>query len=402
MRNISNPDIDDETLLGPLPLPTQPQETVDTQSGRDHQAPSPLFIVGYIHTGTSLLQTILGHAPELIILKGETHFIQDLRPIKREFPDLEDPVIRHEFTLYLVKLAHIGFNKANWYRDQYSLADLNITNEQYEAIVARVDEVLAVTPPNDRHKVAFGVVMDCLAELAGKSRWLEKTPQHVFFLDTVFDLWPEARVINLIRDPRAAIASRKVRRADEWMQRRIAANPLGTDQHTNFDPLIDSHLWKSSVAAGLEAEQRHPGKVLTVRYEDLVAEPERIVKQICDFTGLTYSPAMLEIGWINSATHTKGEKSQGISKAAVDKWRTILTPEEVFVSQQAVRKEMKAFGYEPASVGLVAIAKSPLVLGASAAHLFARLWNQPERLQHRRTDATRRIYQRALKSLGIR
>lgn len=362
---------------------------------------SPLFIVGYIHTGTTLLQTILERAPDLIILKGETHFIQDLKPIKQEFPDLLNPETRRAFTIYLVKLAYLGFGRVNWQRDKFSLADINISDVQFEEIAALVDEALAGAPPDEMHKLAFDVVMSKLAEMSGKSRWLEKTPQHVFFLDTIFGMWPDARVINLVRDPRAAIASRKIRRTGEWYKKRIADNPQGTDQHTNFDPLLDSYLWKSSIHAALDAQKRHPDQILTVRYEDLVAEPETYVRRICEFTGLAYSPDMLQIGWINSATHTSGQQSQGISKAAVDKWRTVLSPEEVFVCQQALRTEMAEFGYEPIAVGFVGVTKSPLVLGTSAVNLFSRVWNQPGRFQHRRQDASRRIYRRALKSLGI-
>lgn len=363
---------------------------------------SPLFIVGYLHTGTTLLQNILKRAPELIILRGETHFIQDLGPIKRAFPDLNDAETRRDFTMYLVKLAFVGFQRANFYRDNYSLADLGLTEEQFDHIAAQVDEALAAAPPEDRYKLAFGIVNDNLAAVAGKSRWLEKTPQHVFFLKTIFEMWPDARVINLVRDPRAAISSRKIRRSGDWLERRIAADPLGTDQHTNFDPLIDAYLWKDAVQAGIEAQKKYKDQVLTVRYEDLVHEPEKYVRLICEFTGLTYSPDMLEIGWINSATHTTADRTTGgISTAAIDKWRKNLTPEEIFVCQSAVRQEMKELGYEPATVGFSGVAKSPLVLGTSASNLIGRLWSQPDNLQHRRTAASRRVLNRAMKSLGI-
>ena len=50
-------------------------------------ANGPIFIVGYIHTGTSLLKSMLRRDPSLFTAAGETHFYQDLNRYRRQFAD---------------------------------------------------------------------------------------------------------------------------------------------------------------------------------------------------------------------------------------------------------------------------------------------------------------------------
>ncbi len=363
---------------------------------------SPIFIVGYIHTGTTLLQNILLREPDLLIAKGETHFFEDLRRIRTEYPDLRDEAVRHDYVLYLVKLAHLGYQRTIWYSADYSLADLDVSDEQFAAIVRAVDDSMAAAPPGNEHAYVFGVVMDQLALQAGRNRWLEKTPQHVFFLKEVFKTWPDAKIIDLVRDPRAALASRKIRRSEEYMEKKIAADPLATDRSTNFDPLIDSYVWKEAVSTAAEAKKIYGDRILTVRYEDLVISPEATIRGICEFTGLEFQPEMLQVGWVNTTSRTSENASEGISTAALEKWKRTLTPEEVFICQQVLAEQMRQLDYAPMAVGLTAKAKSPVLLGQSAVRLAGRLRNKrPEGIEHRRIETTQRMYRRALKSLGV-
>ena len=62
-----------------------------------------------------------------------------------------------------------------------------------------------------------------------------------------------------------------------------------------YDPLWDSLSWKSTVLALRRASARWPGRFLSVRYEDLVSDPEGRVREICAFLGLDFDPAMLGI-----------------------------------------------------------------------------------------------------------
>ena len=72
---------------------------------------------------------------------------------------------------------------------------------------------------------------------AGKPRWAEKTPAHVFHMDLIHEVFPRAQFIHMIRNGRdvvrslqnMAFAPREIR----WSSRRwvhMARNRIGPDQ----------------------------------------------------------------------------------------------------------------------------------------------------------------------------
>jgi hypothetical protein len=366
----------------------------------DQPTGGPIFVVGYIHTGTSLLKTILKRNPDVWPLAGETHFFQDLAVIKREFADLSNPATRRAYLIFLIKLAYLGFKRGMWRREEWSLTDFGL-NE------AQLDELLAATAGIDTHEVLFARVGDWLAAAAGKSRWIEKTPEHVYYLDAILRHIPDAKVIELVRDPRATLASRKVRQTvDEWLDTREVKKGVEVDRMTNYDPVLDSMMWKEAINAGRESRRARPRNILTVRYEDLVGDPITTVQKICQFTGLAYSDDLLEVGWVNAASQmpaagtTAQLQKAGISTAAVEKWRQTLGADEIFLCQQLLRTEMRELGYEPAAVALGPRLQAPFLFAHTGVRLAQRL-GKGRRSPERAKDAFGRIQRRLLKNLGV-
>ncbi len=371
------------------------------QANPPQTANGPIFIVGYIHTGTSLLKSMLRRAPSLFTAAGETHFYQDLNRYRRQFTDLDDPGVFRDFVFLLTALAYLGTKRANQ-RDDYSLATFNLSDEQFDALVAVVRQRAEALPASQRHAALFGFVMDELTRLNGRQRWLEKSPEHVYVLQDILSTRPDARVIELVRDPRAALASRKHRRTDEWLDTKEAQEQLTADRTTNYDTLIDSYMWKESIDSARDARREFPGRVLSVRYEDMVSDPETTIHAICRFLDLPFQPDFLEVGWINATSKTARSAGDGISKAAVNRWKENLTPEEIFVCQMALRSELREFGYDAAPTGLGGVAKAPVVLGRSAVHLAARLGKRrPAGIDQRRSDTVGRVYRRVARTLGV-
>lgn len=376
-------------------------EPVTAEPANKAVAKGPIFIVGYIHTGTSLLKTILRKDPALFAAAGETHFFQDLAKIRAEFSDLSQDELLRDYVLFLVKLAYLGFKRAHQQRERYSLADFGLSEAQFEEIVTAARQ-------ERRHAPLFGLVMDHLTRLNGKERWLEKTPEHVNFLKHIMQLHPDARVVELVRDPRATLASRKIRRGDdEWLEEKESREGVAADHSTNYDPLLDTMLWKEAINAAADARRAYPENILTVRYEDLAADPEGTIRHICRFVGLSFRPDMLAVGWVNSATQAQEGKpasqpGKGVSKAAVEKWRKSLSPEEIYLCQRLGRKEMEQLGYLPAAVPSSARLKVPALLGRSAVHLYSRVSGRGStQIALRARDTSQRVVRRTLKNLGL-
>jgi hypothetical protein len=110
---------------------------------------------------------------------------------------------------------------------------------------------------------------------SGKKVIVDKTPNNVFMWKRLPQAWPEAKFIFLLRHP-AAIADSLYRATKDPVQEEIIARTL---QYTS---------------ALEEARQNLPG--LTVRYEDLVSDPEAITRGMCEYLGVAWEPSMLDYG----------------------------------------------------------------------------------------------------------
>jgi len=86
--------------------------------------------------------------------------------------------------------------------------------------------------------------------------WIDHTPENRKHADLLFDLFPESKMIHIIRDGRA-----------------VAASIMPLDWGANT---IDraAHYWQTRVTQGLAAESFSKDRVIRVKYEELAREPE--------------------------------------------------------------------------------------------------------------------------------
>lgn len=112
------------------------------------------------------------------------------------------------------------------------------------------------------------------AQTQGKSRYGDKTPYYVQHLDTLADLFPEAKFVHIIRDGRdVALSLREM----PWGQSNLEWAAL---------------RWKTWVERGREAGRRLGARYLEIRYEDLVGAPEKILAMICEFLQVDFESRM--------------------------------------------------------------------------------------------------------------
>ncbi|MEV4111305.1 sulfotransferase [Nonomuraea sp. NPDC049695] len=111
---------------------------------------------------------------------------------------------------------------------------------------------------------------------SGKRFIVDKTPANAFAYQRIATCWPDARFVFLLRHP-ASIAT-------SWHE----ASP---DRRTPEAAALDALRYMKAVQ---RARSALPG--LTVRYEELSAEPERVTREICAFLGLEWEPRMLSYG----------------------------------------------------------------------------------------------------------
>jgi hypothetical protein len=138
--------------------------------------------------------------------------------------------------------------------------------------------------------------------------WVEKTPTNEQFLTDLWRDFPEAKVVHIVRDPVAVMASRKT--MEEY-----ATGSFNALRRT----LVD--LARSYRIADGEHRVRDPRRrYLLIRFEDLLADPGRAIGCLAEFLGVENLPILHRP--TSSGLSTAGNSSFGTGEAGtIDRTR---------------------------------------------------------------------------------
>lgn len=183
------------------------------------------------------------------------------------------------------------------------------------------------------------------SQKAGKEYPCEKTPQNVFYLVEILKYFPGSKVINMIRDPRATMLSQK----RKWKRRELGADFITRREvlrlKINYHPLTVSRLWKSAIGA-VQRFENHP-QLKNVRFEDLVANPNKIMAEVCEFLGVDFEPEMLLVPHAGSSSEADRKDKLGIKKPPVKSWTERgLSQSELRICQNICGNYMDKYGYD--------------------------------------------------------
>lgn len=297
---------------------------------------SPIFIVGMPRSGTTLMRAALASHPRIAI-GPETHFLSYWVPSQataelRDAPDFER--------------FWAGFVDSPQFRN----LELD-ANALHDRLLANG------VPP---FKTVLSTVLREHAQRYGKPRWGEKTPAHYKHIGQLLEWYPDARVLYMLRDPRAVVAS-------------LLDAPWTTSG-------LEFHAarWRDStrVLRRWENDER----ICTVHYEALVIDPEPILRKVCAFLDEPFDPALLTRSEASVSTKVNYGKwgrrhlSDALGRIRTDsltKWQLRLTPDQVAIVEYLTRKGMLRYGYELSSEGPGALLWSVL--------MFNRLWMRLKR-----------------------
>ncbi len=281
-----------------------------------------VFVVGLARSGSTLLSRILG-GHSRIFYGGECHFFEDVYSRRRELGDLRLPDARAKAVERLLTLyGRTGFAEA-----QHKCDRIFAEPERR----SRLDR-------SSSYAELLAAFLGEQADAAGKRRWCCHMPKDVFRLDQIAALFPDARFVVTVRDPRGYLASYRCK----WKRGGSAENQARL--RAIYHPVVTSLLWAATVGRlGREDWKAGSSGPLAVRYEDLVREPETAARRVMDFVGEVFEPAQLDVeGGNSSFSHKPG----GIFRDSVDRWRRELPRAEQGIAQVVCRRGMAELGYQ--------------------------------------------------------
>jgi hypothetical protein len=125
----------------------------------------------------------------------------------------------------------------------------------------------------------------------GKKRYCDKSLGTAAYAGLLMRIYPGARFVCLFRHPMDMISSGL--EACPW-----GLNGYGFDRYIADSPgnavLALARYWLDGAAAIAAVEEQHPGSCYRVRYEDMVADPERVAAGIFGFVGAGQVPGIAE------------------------------------------------------------------------------------------------------------
>ena len=207
------------------------------------------------------------------------------------------------------------------------------------------------------------------ARQAGKARWGEKTPDHYAHLQQIVEWYPHAKIIWMIRDPRAVVSSLlKV----YWASNLVSVN---------------AGYWRHVCTT-----VRHSCNEMTVKlvsYESLLKEPEKTIESVCSFLGEEYSIDLLNkrstqtISLTNRDAWMKSHLIKSLDSldlSAMHKWQEELKVWQVSAVEHICRDDMQRYGYESVTDRLNISAKIFLkfedIINRLTSHRYIRkLWH---------------------------
>ncbi len=271
----------------------------------------PIFIVGVARSGTTLARTILQHSGQVAIA-AENHFVghvQGRRSVRDELHRVGD--LSDDATLRrIVELIYSGELARRIGQEPYFAWLVKAVDR------TRFEERLLAAERSDRG--IFKLMLDLYAESKGMARSGEKTPAHVRQVDTLLEWFPDARVVHMVRDPRAIYVSELRRRREHNVRRSYRLLTRIPAAYALYVMLKTTVLWADAADLDASYAQRYPDQYRRQRFEDLVQHPEEQITDLFDFLGLEVTPGSLDQKVVSVGFNVG---RQGFDAEAATRWR---------------------------------------------------------------------------------
>ncbi len=270
----------------------------------------PVFIGGCDRSGTTLFGAMLGSHSECLCVPESPFMIEvwggsDIDPARINSQLILNKMDKHPF----FKVWGVDLDLQNSSSSDYSV-------ESYPELIKRL-------------VYEYG-------HMNGKSSpqiWIDHTPSNVKHAATLFSLFPDAKMIHLVRDGRAVAAS---------------IMPLTWGPNT-----IDkaAYFWLRNLAFGFAAETTYgPERVIRVRYEDLVSNPATTLETACNFINIDYQPQMIKGDGFKVPSFTRKQHALVGKKPEISRikaWENTLSSRQVEIFENLTGDMLSCLGYVP-------------------------------------------------------
>lgn len=272
----------------------------------------PLFIVGTPRSGTTLLSTLLDRHSKICIPPETQYFTEFCNKVSRSQAD--------EWSKTELINAAVTNRR---------ICDLELSNQEVYAFFSKYEKSL----PN-----LLRAILEAYTERYGKVIAGEKSPKHIEHVFEILNAFPNAKIICIIRDGRDVVKSLlKVGWAEPGNPRRLG---------------LFCNEWSDDAALTSRLQSTFGEEIfLTVKYEDILAEPEKNLEKICRFIGVDFETNQLDFTEKSQVVpdwekEWKSNSSLSLDMSRVGAWRKSKDLYQIWLMNWMMGEMLERYGYQ--------------------------------------------------------
>lgn len=286
------------------------------------------FVVGNSRSGTTMMGRILGMHSDIFTFH-ELHFFEQLWSPN----DIDKTIDYKQSEELFAKLLCIE-------REGY-LSGCGV-NQKY---FPEVKSILEKSGQKQFMKSdIFELFLRNEARKHDKHIACDQTPRNLFYVKEILQLYPEAKIIYMVRDPRDVMLSQK----NKWKRRFKGAKNIPLKESlrawVNYHPITISKLWNASVN-NMKGFYDHPS-VKTILFEELLDDSVNTIESLCTFLEIDYEEEMLNVPQVGSSVGHDNPSKFGIDKSRTKGYsQGGLTKTELYLCEKITKNNMQLYGY---------------------------------------------------------
>lgn len=252
---------------------------------RTRDISAPLIVIGVPRTGTTALHNLLSQDPQF---QGIERWVCDgpmVRPDRATWADHPQYQASVALVAQLMEISPVAMVAHGIQPDDVdeclvpmsqSFCTNNFPSQLDLALYDRWLMTADETASYRRYKDVLRLV-----GLKDDRRWLLKNPSHVFGIDALLAVFPDACVVQTHRHPAASLAS-LVSLLDSFMAG-LTGEPIDRERRLRRE----AAFWAEGVRRTMAAQDRHPERFVNILQRDIRTDPLGVVRTIYDTFGLT-------------------------------------------------------------------------------------------------------------------
>jgi hypothetical protein len=304
---------------------------------------APIFIVGPHRAGSTLWHNLIAMCPGVMRLT-DPRFLSDRR--HKDFRYFVRTCVGNlSNDQNIDKMVDLCFARQN-------LPGLSSTFWRFESIKVAEDPELKRTisrriKKSDRSLGSIArILIEEITRFSGSTRACVKFPVDVRHIPELLQWFPDCKIVHITRDPRALAMSK-------------SNDPSGTAAKVAEHPRMAWTIRKAAlcmviVQYRLSARLHKRFKTLNnyrlFRYEDLLAEPERVLRELCEFIETEFTEEMLQPQkgqHEHQPSSLTGERRKAFDREAAVRWQDIISPIDYWIISSLTRRSMERLEYRP-------------------------------------------------------